>query len=551
MRKSLLHNFDALWIENMHGNRKISEYAPDGRTSETVFAMPGFSVGIRQGITISTLVKRPTPRETEIASVLYRDDIDEARATERRQQLLDTLKESDFDAHYEIAQPKPENRFSLRPSDVSDEYFSWPRLTELCAVAPMNGLFEKRGGALISIERDALQTRMENYFDASVELSTLHRGLASPAAGFEPVSTRRKVRDAEEFNEENILRYVVRPFDLRWCFYSATNPLWNRARPTLRAQLWEGNSFLVSRPAGVANPEGEPIWFASTLSDNDALRGHAYCFPFFLRREIAEDLELDASGKMQVVTRSETTANLSALARDYLASLHLPEPDGDAQTAALLWRHALAIGYAPAYRAEHADGLAGDWPRVPLPREAGVLRASAALGERVAALLDVAKPVPGVSSAPLAAGLGVLGALSRVDGKPLQPHGGDLKIEASWGHFGGRGEVMAGGGKVVERAPSETERAALDAVGLPDETVVCDVYLNERVFWRAIPRGAWQTVIGGYQVMKKWLSYRDFKVLARDLTADEAREVEAMARRLTVLKAMESELDENYSACKL
>jgi hypothetical protein len=58
-------------------------------------------------------------------------------------------------------------------------------------------------------------------------------------------------------------------------------------------------------------------------------------------------------------------------------------------------------------------------------------------------------------------------------------------------------------------------------------------------------------VIGGYQVMKKWLSYRDFKVLARDLTADEAREVEAMARRLTILKAMESELDENYSACKL
>jgi hypothetical protein len=328
-------------------------------------------------------------------------------------------------------------------------------------------------------------------------------------------------------------------------------PIWRRNRPEYFHQAWEGNCFLLSRFKAHKKTENIPVYFSEDLADYHCIAPNVGAIPFFLRREIAEDLELDGSGKMQVVTRSETTANLSALARDYLASLHLPEPDGDAQTAALLWRHALAIGYAPAYRAEHADGLAGDWPRVPLPREAGVLRASAALGERVAALLDVAKPVPGVSSAPLVAGLGVLGALSRVDGKPLQPHGGDLKIEASWGHFGGRGEVMAGGGKVVERAPSETERAALGAVGLPDETVVCDVYLNERVFWRAIPRGAWQTVIGGYQVMKKWLSYRDFKVLARDLTADEAREVEAMARRLTVLKAMESELDENYSACKL
>jgi hypothetical protein len=253
---------------------------------------------------------------------------------------------------------------------------------------------------------------------------------------------------------------------------------------------------------------------------------------------------------MQVTNRIETTANLSALARKYFHSLQLPEPDDDAETAALIWRHALAIGYAPAYREEHADGLSGDWPRIPLPQNADVLRASAKLGAEVAELLDVAKAVSGVSAAPLRAGLNSIGALTRIDGKPLQPHEGDLKIEASWGHFGGRGEVMAGQGKIIERAPIDSERAALDALSLQSETVVCDVYLNEHVFWRAIPRGAWQTVIGGYQVMKKWLSYRDFKVLARDLTVAEAREVETMARRLTILKSLEPALDENYRAVK-
>ena len=257
----------------------------------------------------------------------------------------------------------------------------------------------------------------------------------------------------------------------------------------------------------------------------------------------------DENGVMQVKSRIETTANLSALAREYLASLALPAPDADAECAALLWRHALAIGYAPAYRAEHADGLSGDWPRVPLPADADVLRHSARLGAQVAALLDVATPLAGVSMAPLRAGLSVVGALARLDGKPLQPDAGDLKIEASWGHFGGRGEVMAGQGKIIERAPDAKERAALDALGLGDETVVCDIYLNERVFWRAVPRGAWQSMIGGYQVMKKWLSYRDFKVLGRDLTVGEAREVESMARRLSVLKSLETALDESYRAC--
>ena len=44
LRQHLLNSFDCFWVENMHGNRKISEYAPDGRTSETIFATPGFSV---------------------------------------------------------------------------------------------------------------------------------------------------------------------------------------------------------------------------------------------------------------------------------------------------------------------------------------------------------------------------------------------------------------------------------------------------------------------------------------------------------------------------
>ena len=60
--------------------------------------------------------------------------------------------------------------------------------------------------------------------------------------------------------------------------------------------------------------------------------------------------------------REKITANLSPAARAYLANLGIKNPDADADTAALIWMHALAIGYSPAYLARecgwHPAGLA-------------------------------------------------------------------------------------------------------------------------------------------------------------------------------------------------
>jgi hypothetical protein len=56
--------------------------------------------------------------------------------------------------------------------------------------------------------------------------------------------------------------------------------------------------------------------------------------------------------------------------------------------------------------------------------------------------------------------------------------------------------------------------------------------------------------IGGFQVIKKWLSYREFGLLERPLTPDEAREVTHTARRIAALVLLQPELDKNYVAVK-
>jgi hypothetical protein len=56
-----------------------------------------------------------------------------------------------------------------------------------------------------------------------------------------------------------------------------------------------------------------------------------------------------------------------------------------------------------------------------------------------------------------------------------------------------------------------------------------DIYLNDVAYWRNVPERVWGYTISGYQVMKKWLSYREADLLGRSLIPEEVREVTNMA----------------------
>jgi hypothetical protein len=73
-----------------------------------------------------------------------------------------------------------------------------------------------------------------------------------------------------------------------------------------------------------------------------------------------------------------------------------------------------------------------------------------------------------------------------------------------------------------------------------------DIYLNDTAYWAAIPDRVWDYTIGGYQVIKKWLAYREYALLGRALTIEEAREVTNMTRRIAAIIALEPALDANY-----
>jgi hypothetical protein len=301
------------------------------------------------------------------------------------------------------------------------------------------------------------------------------------------------------------------------------------------------------------------------VCDYDSISGHARHFPMFLFSKSTRTGQKSSSRNISLpfmeALENETTANLSPDARIYLAAMGFPDPDLDAETACLIWRHALAIGYAPAYLADNADGIRQDWPRVPLPDTAEALQHSARLGREIAALLDTETPVSGVSAGAIRSELKVLGVISKAGGGPLNPDAGDLALTAGWGHGGKDGVTMPGKGKAVPRDYTPEERAAIRegalALGLSPEQALkhlgegtYDIYLNDVAYWRNIPAQVWNYYIGGYQVIKKWLSYREKTLLGRPLTPDEVEEVTRMARRLAAIVLLEPALNANYQSVK-
>ena len=59
-----------------------------------------------------------------------------------------------------------------------------------------------------------------------------------------------------------------------------------------------------------------------------------------------------------------------------------------------------------------------------------------------------------------------------------------------------------------------------------------DVHLNESAFWCNVPDAIWNYKLGGYQVFKKWLSYRERAILGRPLKPDEIQHFTDTARRV-------------------
>ena len=517
MREHLLREFDAVRIDNLNGDRyRTGKVTPDGDPDPSIFSTPSDPVGIQVGTAITTLVRKVDHEPAE--SVGFRNLWGQAK----REELTATA-ESELAALYNEVSPVLLLGLPFAPISVNSEWHDWPALPDLFP-ASFPGVKTSRDPFLVDVDLDRLKTRAVDYFDADLsheEIARLYPTLMPSNTGTRARSVRDALLRRGGPDEAGFIPYAYRPFDARWLYWEADGGLLDRPRPEYRPHVFDGNMWIEAR-----QKESREDFSRGTLSRKLADQfgnGMSSFFPAYLRDE---GLGIEGDG-------IQRRANLSGAAQHYLERIGADVED--------LFHHILAVLHDPAYREANAGALRMEWPRIPIPGwpdgdEVGAaeeLATSASRGRELAALLDSDTSVPRVTSGSLRPEIAVIAVPSTTGGGNMD--GGDFDVTAGWGHFGSGQAVMPGQGRVVERPYTSEERKAVgDAVTTLGDTTF-DVYLNDRAYWRNVPANVWSYKLGGYQVLKKWLSYRERKVLGRSLLPDEVQHFAEVGRRVAAI----------------
>ncbi len=526
MRERYLEAFDAVRIDCLNGDKyKTGKVAPDGTPDPSIFSTEGDPVGIQVGTAIATLVRKADHAPAEAVGFRH------LWGQGKREELLETA-EAEPGAVYAEVSPLLPLGLPFVQTAVSGDWFDWPALPDLFPVS-FPGVQTKRDSFLIDIDLDRLKARISDYFNGDLsheEIARRYPGAMKSSSGF-VVRDARAVREALLArggpNEDGFIRFAYRPFDNRWLYWESGHGLLGRPVPDYRPHVFQGNEWLVAQQK--PRREWSPPQVLSHIGCLDLMDRGATCIPAWLRDD-SED-----SGRRP---------NLSGVAQRYLKRLDLGVED--------LFHHVLAVLHDPAYREANTEVLRMEWPRIPLPRwsalgnasvstesEQGsvspdretteateILARSAARGRQLAALLDPDTPVPGVTTGRLRSEIAAIAVPATTDGHNMT--GDDFALTAGWGHYGTGGAVMPGQGLVEERA----------ALGNASRTIgetTFDVYLNGRTFWKNVPAAVWGYELGGYQVLKKWLSYRERDILDRPLRPEEVQHFTDTARRIAAL----------------
>jgi predicted helicase len=198
----------------------------------------------------------------------------------------------------------------------------------------------------------------------------------TPTDRFNPKSTRNELQSRGP-GAGKVIRYTYRPFDVRWLYWDPDTKLLDERRADYAPHVFPGNRWLTAAKA-LRKGGDEPQYAVLTaIGSYHVIERASLFFP--------EHLTTPRRPNVSQAVEHFLTQRVAGVSE--------------------LFSHIAAILNAPAYRHENSSAIALDWPRVPLPGDANLLRASAALGSTLATLLDPETPAPGISTGTLRAGL--------------------------------------------------------------------------------------------------------------------------------------------------
>ena len=514
MRERYLEAFDAIRIDCLNGDKyKNGKVAPDGSPDPSVFSTAGDPIGIQVGTAIATLVRKAEHAPAQVVQFRH------LWGRKKREELLGS---SNGETHelYDNIEPVLPLGLHFAKTAVTESWFDWPALSDLFPIS-FPGVKTSRDAFLVDVDLDRLEARVADYFDPSLnheEIGRRYPGAMTTTARFYAHVVRDALLARGGPDDVGFIRFAYRPFDNRWLYWEAETKLIDEKRSDYRTHIFEGNMWIVLQ--NKARPDLSPPLVITNIGDLNQMNSGVYCVPIWLG-----DRGLGAT-----LHGTEHRSNLSETARLYLQRLHASARD--------LFFHVVAVLHDATYNRLNTDALRAGGPRIPLQdwpdggsdSAADALHQSSTYGRELVRLLNPDTPIPGVTSGTLRSEIATIAVPATVDGHNMTEN--EFAMTAGWGHFGPGDAVMPGQGRIIARSYTPAERAALDDLLPVIGHTTFDVYLNNRAYWRNVPSNVWAYKLGGYQVLKKWLSYRERDILYRPLKPDEVQYFTDTARRI-------------------
>ncbi len=482
MRESLLHEFDTIYILNLHGSSKKKERAPDGSPDENVF-------DIQQGVAIGILVKTSSSREH---ATVYYADVWGSRDGKYAYLWDWDVTTTDWQ--------------QIHPDPLW--YMFIPKNTHLCQEYQQGWDIPK------SMPRTLLGPNSHrDHFAIAFDYATARsriRDLANTRLDDQTIREKYTIADTRDWSLQKARKQVTddiapvqciyRPFDIRYMLYG--DFAFDYHRPDVNNQLLLPNLALIT-----TRQTKEP--FSLFVCDKPAGQHKlatpydgSYLSPLYLypNGKVPEMLFEHENGR-----RPNFSAPFIAYVEHRLGLTFIPDGSGDLMSTVGpedVFHYLYAVLHSPTYRSRYAELLKIDFPRIPITSDTSLFKTLVGYG---AALVDL--------------------HLLRTPSKERRVGGaGGASILAKPGEQGVT-QHQATNGAIGKITYDETQQR---------------VMLDTNSYFAGVEPSVWTMQIGGYQPLQKWLKDRKGRTLSFDEVVHYMRMVVALRETQHLMLAIDA-----------
>ena len=332
MRKSLLEEFDKIYILNLHGNSRRKETAPNGSIDENVF-------DIMQGVSINLFVKTGTKAKNKLGTVLYKDLYGPRESKYEHLNLTSFLSEQ----WEELSITEP--YFFFVPKDFSSE-------SEYKKGIPLNKIFNLYNSG-IKTQNDKASISLSKH-ESDVLLSDFHNLNESELTqkyGFKDARDWKISLAKKDIMSNPILTNTIcyRPFDYRFVLYTG------KIKGVMGYPRYETMKHMLKDNVGLV-----------VASKNRQVS----TFYYFASRFITDIHTLDFDDSESLLPLFVYTDNGECLPNINEEVFDNFQRIAGNATPISIFDYIYAVILCPTYREKYKEFLKIDFPRVPYPNDA-------------------------------------------------------------------------------------------------------------------------------------------------------------------------------------